>query len=87
MAIGILPFLLAIGLLSAYEQTFLRLRIADPDRRLPWHVRLAVVGALNVRIGAVSRLRYPWLQEIAGTVSLGDAWRVARRYPREIPET
>ncbi|RJQ07149.1 MAG: hypothetical protein C4558_10150 [Dehalococcoidia bacterium] len=87
MAIGVIPFLLAMGLLSAYEQTYLRLRFAHQDRRLPWYVGIAVLGGLNVRIDAVARLRYPWLAEIAGTASLREAWLVVRKYRREVPGT
>lgn len=85
MAIGVIPFLLAMGLLSAYEQTYLRLRFAHRERRLPWYVRVAVLGGLNVRLSAVARLGYPWLSEIAGTASLREAWLVVRKYRREVP--
>ena len=86
LSIGIIPFLVMVGLLSAYEQTFLRLRFAHPDRQLPWYVKLAVLGGLNLRISAVSQLRYPWLREIAETASFGEAWRVVRDYRQDVRE-
>jgi hypothetical protein len=80
LTLGLLPFIFALGLVSAYELLFLRIGFAAPSDHVPLSVRLGLIAGLGLRIRQVRAFTHPWYRRAAAAKSWREALAAARQF-------
>lgn len=82
LTFGVLPFIYAVGLHSAYQQLFMRVRFQHEDRKLPRFLRLTAWRKLGLRAHVAGGVKMGWLQRLGEATNRDEVSDILDRYLR-----
>lgn len=80
LTIGVLPFVLVLGVCSAYDSAFSMIRWASDERGRRLRARLALIVGLHLQPRSVTAFSGLWCKELTAARSWRDAMEVVRRF-------
>lgn len=81
---ALIPFVLALGVISAYEQTFITLDFMNAERRrLSLRAKVAVVLGIGFRLNMLRRFAWSKRQEMFKARSYREARQIVRAFRQE----
>ena len=84
LTIGLLPFLFALSLYTAYEYPFRLLNSETKVCRIRWRTRLALFIKLRFRSRSIVQFRPYWAKKLVGTNNFSEACGVVREFKEEL---
>lgn len=85
MTLGVMPFLVCLGLYSNYDTAFSMIRCASDDRQRRRRARLALITGLHLHAREVGAFNGMWCKLLTRADSLSDARAVVQRFRARSP--
>jgi len=86
MTLGVMPFLVCLGLYSNYDTAFSMIRWASDDRQRRRRARVALITGLHLHAREVGAFNGMWCKLLTRADSLSDARAVVRRFRERWPD-